>query len=384
MKRVPVLNKEGIPLMPMKASRVAKFLESGKAVKKWSKKLNLFYIQLTVNESGQEAQPIAVGIDPGKSFSGLAVQSKKVTHVGVHAILPFNDIRSKKETQSQMRRTRRGRRIDRKKPFVQRSHHQKRFNNRRSKKTAPSIKANKQLEQSLLNEFLVLFPISDVYYEVIKAKGDKGFSPAMVGQKEQCKWMQRRSAESNFEFHTQFGYETSKLRKYLELPKNKEDKSAQEPTTHATDAISLASSRFIRYQATFLNSMGWAGYVEITGFTFVVVSRPPVSRRQLHLLQESKKGNRRKYGGTTLEGSILRKGDFVKVKKNAKNKNKPTEIFFGYVSGKTKKLISVSDFEWKRLGQNAASGVTLIRRSSGFVQKVEFIKNRPIEKDHGG
>lgn len=117
MQRVPVLSQNGIPLMPMKVSRVARFLKEGKAVKKWSKKLNLFYIQLVSESSGQKSQPITLGIDPGKSFSGLAVQSQKATHVGIHAILPFNDVRSKKQTQAQMRRARRGRRIDRKKPF---------------------------------------------------------------------------------------------------------------------------------------------------------------------------------------------------------------------------------------------------------------------------
>jgi hypothetical protein len=48
MQRVAVVSFEGVPLMPMKVSRVARFLEQGKAHKRWSKKLNLFYIQLTL------------------------------------------------------------------------------------------------------------------------------------------------------------------------------------------------------------------------------------------------------------------------------------------------------------------------------------------------
>jgi hypothetical protein len=208
----------------------------------------------------------------------------------------------------------------------------------------------------------------------------------MVGQKEQCDWMEQRSQEADFTFHTRAGYDTSLHRKHLKLPKNKEDKSAQEPNTHATDAISLAASRFIRYQATSTSSMSWAGSVDVTGFVFIVISKPPVSRRQLHLLQESKGGERRKYGGTTLEGSGLRKGDFVKVLKNGKNKKKPTEIIFGYVSGKTKNNISISDFEWNRLGRFGANAVILTKRNSGFVQKVEYIQTRPFEIDesHGG
>jgi hypothetical protein len=68
-----------------------------------------------------------------------------------------------------------------------------------------------------------------------------------------------------------------------------------------------------------------------------------------------KNGVRRKYGGTTTE-SGLRKGDLV---------NSPKGI--GYVSGQTKKQISVSDANWKRLGQIALSKVTLIRRSNGLI-----------------
>ncbi|HID27159.1 MAG TPA: hypothetical protein EYP22_04935 [Methanosarcinales archaeon] len=48
--RVPVVSKEGKPLMPTKASRARKWIKSGKAVKRWSK-TGLFYIQLQVEPS---------------------------------------------------------------------------------------------------------------------------------------------------------------------------------------------------------------------------------------------------------------------------------------------------------------------------------------------
>jgi hypothetical protein len=64
---------------------------------------------------------------------------------------------------------------------------------------------------------------------------------------------------------------------------------------------------------------------------------------------------RRKYGGsTTLHG--LRKGDLVKSPKG-----------IGYVSGDTEKQVSVSNANWKRLGQIASSKVQLIRRSNGLI-----------------
>lgn len=68
------------------------------------------------------------------------------------------------------------------------------------------------------------------------------------------------------------------------------------------------------------------------------------------------KGNmRRKYGGSTTRHGF-RKGDLVQSPKG-----------IGYVSGDTERQISVSNANWKRLGQIATSKVTLIRRSNGLI-----------------
>ena len=64
---------------------------------------------------------------------------------------------------------------------------------------------------------------------------------------------------------------------------------------------------------------------------------------------------RRKYGGTTTPFNI-RKGDLVKYKDK-----------LGFCSGYTGKNISISDFNWKRLGRYAASKVTLIARSINLI-----------------
>ncbi|MDJ0509804.1 MAG: hypothetical protein QNJ64_11190, partial [Crocosphaera sp.] len=42
----------------------------------------------------------------------------------------------------------------------------------------------------------------------------------------------------------------------------------------------------------------WQGIVAITPCQFMLIKRPPISRRQLHLMLPSKGGKRRKYGGT--------------------------------------------------------------------------------------
>jgi hypothetical protein len=76
----------------------------------------------------------------------------------------------------------------------------------------------------------------------------------------------------------------------------------------------------------------------------------------------SQGGNRRKHGGSTTRHGF-RKGDFVEASQGSKN-------FFGWVSGDTEKQVSVSDANWKRLGQCAVKKVKLIRRSIGLIINV--------------
>ncbi|MFH7024951.1 MAG: hypothetical protein ACHBN1_06015 [Heteroscytonema crispum UTEX LB 1556] len=92
---------------------------------------------------------------------------------------------------------------------------------------------------------------------------------------------------------------------------------------------------------------------------FVVVRRPRVSRRQLHLMVPAKGGLRRKYGGTVTRHGF-RKGDFVKAEQAGRT-------YYGWVSGGTEKQVSVSDASWKRLGQFTAKKVQLIQRSTGLI-----------------
>jgi hypothetical protein len=361
--RVPVVDKNHQSLMPTTAARARKWIEKGKAKKCWSD-CGQFYVQLLVEPSGQDTQDIVIGIDPGKLYSGIAVQSAKFTLYTAHLILPFQTVRDRMDVRRLMRRSRRGRRINRKVSFSQRAHRQKRFSNRRQGKLAPSIRANRQLELRMVSELCKIYPISEIRYEYIradvdltskrkKARSGKGFSPVMVGQK----WM--------LEKLTQFapvvkveGYQTASTRKYLGLVKNKTDKSKSEFNTHAVDGVAIAASYFVEYRlyhTTKVDGGDWFGNAVITSAPFKIIRRPPYSRRQLHLMIPAKGGVRRKYGGSTTRHG-LRKGDLV---------SSPRGV--GYVSGDTEKQISVSDANWKRLGQVTTKKVTLIRRSNGLI-----------------
>lgn len=93
-----------------------------------------------------------------------------------------------------------------------------------------------------------------------------------------------------------------------------------------------------------------------------VIRRPPVSRRQLHLLQFSKGRNRRKYGGTVTRHGF-RKGDFVEATQG-------TKTVRGWVSGDTKTQVSVSNADWKRLGQFSVRKTKLLKRNSGLIVNI--------------
>lgn len=369
MQRVPVIEKDGVPLMPTKASRARRMVRDGKAVGKRNK-LGIYYIQLVDEPSGREKQDISAGIDPGKYYSGIGLQSNKFTLFTAHLFLPFDTVKKRMEQRGMMRRTRRGRRINRKIEFSKRAHRQCRFSNRRNKKVAPSIRANRQLEINVVTALAKIYPISTIVYEYVKADVDltsgrkkarsgKGFSAVMVGQKWAIEQLSKVATVVK-----KFGWQTSNLRKHLGLPKQKSNKKDAVPATHAVDGVTLAASEFVDY-LPFENYQGrghcWQGKVAITDAPLFVIRRPPVSRRQLHLMVFSKGGVRRKYGGTVTRHGI-RKGDYVEAERKGIK-------YQGWCSGDTATQISVSDSNWRRLGQFSASKTRLLKRSTGLICK---------------
>jgi hypothetical protein len=349
MQRVPVLTPSGKPLMPTKPSRARRWLKQGKAKVVYND-LGIFQIQLIKCPRTTDTQQIAVGIDPGKLYSGVGVQSVKFTLWTAHLQLPFKTVKDRMEQRRIMRRTRRGRRINRKLPYNQRAHRQSRFDNRRQCKIPPSIRANHELELRVVDELSLIYPITTIAYEIIKARGDKAFSPVMVGQKWQLENLVGYGEVQEVE-----GWQTAQIRQKLGLQKQKHSKGDAIPATHAVDGVALACTALIQYGVLNRHTMGWKGDVKVQPARLAVIRRPPVSRRQLHLMVKSVGGVRRKYGGTVTRHGF-RKGDLVQSPKG-----------IGYVSGDTEKQISVSDANWKRLGQIASSKIELIRRSNRLI-----------------
>ncbi len=138
---------------------------------------------------------------------------------------------------NELRRTRRGQRINRLVAFKQRNHRQKRFDNRRQKKLPPSVKSNREMELRILNEMAKILPISEIRDEACGGntlKNGRGISPVTVGQE----WFREQASliapvteiDSN---------DTGKYRDRLGLVKERKDKSKQTRETHANDAIAL-------------------------------------------------------------------------------------------------------------------------------------------------
>ena len=123
MARVPVISKDGKPLMPTKPSRARRWIKEGKAIGKFND-LGIFYVQLTDEPSDNKTQPIAIGIDPGKLFSGIGVQSSLFTLWKAHLELPFKRVKEHLDNRRLMRKGRRGRRINRQNQFNLRVHRQ--------------------------------------------------------------------------------------------------------------------------------------------------------------------------------------------------------------------------------------------------------------------
>lgn len=308
-KRVPVLNPDGSPAMPTKASRARRWVRDGKA-KVVQNDLRVFCVQLVEEPSGKNTQDISLGIDPGSCFTGIAVQSKKDTLIGLNLNLPKKQVQKRLAERAVLRRTRRGRRIKRSLSFKLRNHRQKRFDNRRQSKLPPSIRASKQLELRVVDELRRLYPIIHAYVERLNKSDSPGFTVAAQGQTFLTKELEKR-----FFITLVQGWETQATREWLNLPKS-ENKGEQSPSAHVSDAIAQAARHFIRYA---VNTTGmqtgcsWKGFIEVTPFTFGTVERLPSRPRKMHDLTIKKGGVRDTYGG--FDGThSFKSGDYVEYK----------------------------------------------------------------------
>lgn len=102
----------------------------------------------------------------------------------------------------------------------------------------------------------------------------------------------------------------------------------------------------------------WKGKCVNTLSLFIVVTRPQLFRRKLHQENYSKGGELKRQGGTVTPFGF-RSGDYVEAVKSGKKVR-------GWIGGYTasRKLLSIYDHNWKRVGQYSVKQVRLLKRSS--------------------
>lgn len=333
--RVPVVSKEGKPLMPTTPARCRKMLHDGVARKQWSKE-GIFHIRMLVSV-GKEVQDIALAVDPGSKYDGYAVSgAEEIALLGM-AVLP-SIVRKRMETRRMLRRGRRRRNCRRRKA---------RFNNRKKKIgwIAPSQLAKVQLRIRLMQRLCQLFPVTDIVIEDVKfdhytKRWGKHFSTVELGKSKVYEAAEKLANLRKFR-----GWETAQARKDYGIKKCNE-KSRLVPQSHANDAWAMLCCL---YDKKLKNAIA----------EFHIWRRQECSRRQLHWLNPVSGGKRRNYGGTTSLTSNFRKGDMICYRRKA----------IGYVGGwgRNGKLVSLVGVNGKRVQQVGVGTVKLLKRSSNIL-----------------
>ena len=236
---MPVIYK-GTPMMPMKASRVNRFVSEGKGKIRYDRKLRIHYLQLLVAPSDNQYQKITLGIDPGSTFDGVSIVSSKSHHVNIELIQRpkkgRNSIKAFKENQATNRRTRRGRLRSRR----------ARFDNRTSNTITPTIRANVEFRQWLVTRLLTIFPITHVVIEDVAAnhallgKAGRAFSLVEQGKHMFYAFLKSKGLDVTL-YH---GYDTCKLRKnsFSKDPKVK-SKDSKVFDAHCIDSFVIACEK---------------------------------------------------------------------------------------------------------------------------------------------
>jgi hypothetical protein len=289
--RIPVVSKSGIPLMPCRPTKARKLLEQGKAIKKRNK-IGIFYLQLEFDPKYPVTQPLAIGIDPGTKFEGFSIVGTDETVLNLMS-KAVDWVKKAVAQRRVMRKARRNRKTRRRKCK----------DNRRHNNTflPPSTKARWDAKLRIVSQLCEILPLHYAVVEDVKAttrkdqrRWNRNFSPLEVGKQYFYSELEKRGLV----VITMQGYETKQLREAFGL-KKAYSKSQVAFETHCVDAWVLAAA------------ITGAKYHMTTSLYYLEPIR--FHRRQLHRLQFSKGGIRKRYGGTSSLG--LKRGTLVRHKK---------------------------------------------------------------------
>ena len=229
-KHVPVVDKEGNPLMPTTPTRAAMMVKCKDATPFWNH--GIWCIRLNREPSGRYKQDIAVGIDPGSKKEGYTVKSEKYTYLNVQADA-HTTTKGKIKRRREARRSRRGKNCRGRK-----------WRGNRSRKKGwlpPSTRDRWFWKIRVVDWLRRMFPINYCVVEDIvgskklKIKGNL-FSALEVGKK----WFYKHIEKRFKSFYTLKGYETKKLRDLFNLKKI-DNKLSSDFHAHCVDSWILAT-----------------------------------------------------------------------------------------------------------------------------------------------
>ncbi|MHB1041529.1 MAG: RRXRR domain-containing protein [Eubacteriales bacterium] len=219
----------GKPLMPTTPKK-ARLLMSDGLAKPRRNKLGVFYIQMT-RTVGDSTQSMAMAVDPGAKYDGVAVASHKQVELTGMVFLPVG-VPGKMEARRNLRRARRFRNTPRRPA---------RFDNRRRKGywLAPTQRSKVECRLKIVRELCKIFPVriivtEDVRYNHYRHRDGKYFSTVEIG-----KTLTYREYKSLAELRLVEVTDTDAWRIKFGLEKRTDKKWEQVPETHANDAVAM-------------------------------------------------------------------------------------------------------------------------------------------------
>lgn len=335
-----VLDVDGKPLTPCKASKIRILLKTNQAVPVWNK-FSQMGIKMLV-DTRRETPNTVLGVDNGTKFEGYSIIVDESNNLNVMWLLPDKSQLVRKMDERRVLRTAR--------QFRNCRRRERRSDNREGIGfIAPSQKMMVDSRLKALREFFKYYPIKKVALEDVRFnhrdnKKGKNFSTIEIGKNTIKKFIVNKVGCENYILFR--GHETEKIRKSLRLKKIKE-KNKQLFSSHCVDSFSIASkiSECKRPNISIL----------------VVDDTYRTIRRKLHDTQPAKKGIRKKYASGNIKG--IRKG---------------TMCNFGQICGGVKdKWIRIYDWNNKRMAKYSSDIHWL---SHNFKAKnIEKISHRKLE-----
>lgn len=243
---------QGQPLMPMKASRIRRFVKAGKARIKYDRKLKQYWVQLLVEPSNRYTQEVTLGIDPGSVFDGFSVVAGQKHLINVELIqkpkFKYNKETKEPDTHPKSVSAAASRRAGHRRVRRGRLRHRKaRFESRTSSKMSPTHRANYEFRIWLIERLNKLYTITTVVVEDVKFNhyinlNGKSFSNVEIG-----KTMLYNYLNSKFKVELLSGFTTRELRTnfYGYDPKKPgmSNKGNMEFEAHCLDAFVLACNK---------------------------------------------------------------------------------------------------------------------------------------------